>query len=253
MSRVREKAARSLAWVASYLDILTLAFGAAAAVLAVAHSAGFPKASTWSAGHALPPIQIAAVAAWVTGQVCLAIQGRRRRRNRKLEDACRNVAAFVDEKCPSLPLAEVGVHIWQVPLVKRQLRRAGSFLLIGDRARSGIPWTKGKGVVGEAWRLKTHLTKNLEEIRARANTREAFEALPIDDRLGLSWSEVQRTPGYKAVYARPLYSREGQDHDIKGILAIDILGDGHYGALVRATEDEGFLGVIGTCETALSS
>ena len=79
------------------------------------------------------------IAFWVLTQIGLVIAGRRGRKNSELEDACRAVAAFVDEKCPSLPLNEAGVHIWQVPLFARHLRRVGSFLLIGSRARSGIP------------------------------------------------------------------------------------------------------------------
>lgn len=120
----------------------------------------------------------------------------------RLEDACRDVAAFVDEK---------------------NLRRAGSFLLIGDRARSGIRWKKGKGVVGLAWAEERVVVKDLEDVRRRARTVEEYAALPEADRLGLSWDEFRKTPRYRAFYA------------------------------VQATESPGFDGVIGVCESALKS
>jgi hypothetical protein len=242
---VRRLAAR----IAPYLDVWTLVLGGAAVILAAAHSADFPHESDWTDGHVLPIIQIVAIVLWVVSQIAQAVQGRRSRRNVKLEDACRDVAAFIDESCPRLPLSHVGVHIWEVPMLRGNLRRSASFLLIGNRARSGIHWTKGKGVVGYAWEHKVALTKDLEEVRSRAKSPEQFAALPEDDRLGLSWDEFRSTPRYRAVYARPLYSREGRG--VKGVIAIDLLKNGHFTELESATDSLAFEGVIGVCESAL--
>jgi hypothetical protein len=242
---------RRFAWVSAYSDIFALLFGAAAAVLAAAHSANLPSANAWASHHLLPLVQIGAVALWLITQAGRVVASRRGKRNQELEDACRAVAAFVDERCPGLPLSEVGVHIWQVSVFGRHLRRAGTFLLIGNRARSGIRWTRGKGVVGLAWEEERVVMKDLEEVRARARTADQYAELPASDRLGLTWDEFRKTPRYRAVYARPLFSRDGRSPVVKGVIAIDLLCEGHFDELARATEGSGFDGVLGVCESAL--
>jgi hypothetical protein len=246
-------ARRLVVSMGAYADVAALIFGAAAAVLAAAHSAHVPSARAWTEGHPLPPVQVAAVALWVVTQIVVVIRGRIGKRNQELEDACRAVAAFVDEQCPRLSLSEVGIHIWQVPLLSRSLRRAGSFLLMGNRARSGIRWTRGKGVVGRSWEEETVVIRDLEAIRSRATTAGQYAALPESDKLGLSWDEFRKTPRYRAVFARPLFSRDGGNPVVKGVIAIDLLREGHLDDLIRATESLGFDGVIGVCESALKS
>jgi hypothetical protein len=248
---------RRFAGVAAWADVIGLLLVAATGALALAHSADFPSEDAWSSGHALPPIQIGAGILLVLTQVVLVVRGRKGRRDEELEGACRRVAAYIDQECPNLPLREVGVHIWTVagPPFARHLRRSGSFLLIGDRARSGIRWTKDKGVVGAAWTKRTRVIEDLEEIRCRVHSPEQFADLPEDKKFGLSWDEFQRTPHYFAVCANPLYSRDNHSGQpaVRGILAIDLLSDGHCEGLERATRDSKFASVLGICEGALES
>lgn len=252
-----EKLGRRFASIASWADVIGLLLVAATGALALAHSANFPTEEAWSEGEPLPPIQIGAGILLVLNQVVLVVRGRKGQRNMELEGACRQVAAFVDEQCPNLPLREVGVHIWTVagPPFAKHLRRSGSFLLTGDRARSGIRWTKDKGVVGVAWTTRTKVIRDLEEIRQRVGSPEQFASLPAGEKFGLAWDEFQRTPHYAAVCANPLYSRANHSGEpaVRGILAIDLLEDGHCKELERATENSRFASVLGICEGALES
>jgi len=247
---------RRVAWVPSYAQVFALGFGGSAAALAAAHSGNFPHESDWAAGELLPVLQIATVAFWGITQFGIVVGGFLSRRNDRLVDACREVAAFVDDRCPELPLREVGVRIWVVagPPWARHLRRGASFLLAGERARTGIRWVKGKGVVGAAWERRLNTIRDLADLRARANSQAAFESLDDSERLGLSWEEFQRTPSYQAVFACPLYSRVSGSGDppVRGVLAIDLLASGYFAVLEAATEDSGFEGVVGTCEDALT-
>jgi hypothetical protein len=248
---------RRLAGIARWMDVIGLLLVAATSALALAHSANFPSEVAWSAGHPLPPIQIGAGILLVLAQVMLVVKGRKGRRDQELEDACRQVAAYIDDHCPNLPLREVGIHIWTVagPPFAKHLRRSGSFLLSGDRARSGIRWTQGKGVVGAAWEKRTRVIRDLEEIRRRADSKQRFEGLSNGDKLGLDWAEFQRTPHYRAVCADPLYSRDNHSGQpsVRGVLAIDLLKDGHCEELEHATADSRFASVLGVCESALES
>lgn len=257
LEKGREWAGRKAAWIGAYADIAALALVGLTASLALAHSAELPSADAWSTGNPLPPSQVVAVALLVFAQVVIVIRGRKRQRNRELEDACREVAAYMDEQCPALPLREVGIHIWTVagPPFAKHLRRSGGFLLVGTRARSGIRWSKGKGVVGVAWRKKAKLIRDLDAVHRRAASSELFDALPGEDQFGLSWDEFSRTKRYRVVCANPLYGREntGATPTVRGVLAIDVLKGGHFGEVEAATEGSRFDSVVGLCESALES
>lgn len=248
---------RRIAWMGAWADVFSLLLVAATGALALAHSANFPNGEAWTSGHPLPPVQIATGVLLALTQVVIVVRGRKGQRNQELEGACRQVAAYIDDQCPGLPLRNVGIHIWTVagPPFARHLRRSGSFLLSGDRARSGIRWTKDKGVVGAAWTKRTRAIEDLEEIRRRVHSPEQFAGLPEDKKFGLSWDEFQRTPHYYAVCANPLYSRDNHSGQpaVRGILAIDLLSDGHCEELERATKDPKFASVLGICEGALKS
>lgn len=253
----REWLSKRFAWLGAWADVVGLVLVAIVGALALAHSAHFPSSMAWSKGHPLPPAQIAAGVLLVMTQIVVVVRARRGRRNTELEDACRHVAGYIDEHCPEVHLREVGVHIWTVagPPFARYLRRSGSFLLGGQRARSGIRWMKGKGVVGFAWAERMKKIKDIEEIRARARSEEQFDALADEEKLGLTWAEFQQTPNYQTVCANPLYRRDNSSSrpDVRGVLAIDFLGRGHCQELDKATDDPRFASVVGVCESALES
>jgi hypothetical protein len=137
------------------------------------------------------------------------------------------------------------------PPFARYLKRSSSFLLAGDRERSGITWVKGKGVVGAAWEDGTTVTRDIDAIRAKASSRTTYQALAIEETMNLTWEEFRRTPHYRAVSAIPLYRRVGGGSQLRGILAVDFLESGHFHEMDAAVNDPSFASVIGFCESAL--
>lgn len=233
-----------------------MVFGSVAALLAAGRSADVPKGA-WAGGEPLPYVQVGALALWFVAQLAIVIAGRWARRGTQLEDACREVAAFVDEQCDALPLRYVGVRIWIVagaPWAKH-LRMGARFLLVGERPQTGIRWVKGKGVVGSAWEQRLNVSQDLAVTRGNASTQEEFERLPESERRGLSWGEFQKTPNFQAVLAFPLYSRtqHSGDPEVLGVMAIDVLATGYFDQLKAATNSPEFEGVIGTCEYAINA
>ena len=105
--------------------------------------------------------------------------------------------------------------------------------------------------MGLAWDKERVVMKDLEAVREKAKSAEQYVQLADGDKLGLTWDEFRKTPRYRAVYARPLFSRDGRNPVVKGVIAIDLLCEGHFDELAQATDSPGFDGVIGVCESAL--
>lgn len=218
----------------------------------------FPKEEWWERGEVLPGLLICVGLIAASYPAVAFFERRRQQSALVLEDACRQVAAHIDENCPDLPLRFVGIHIWVVvgPPFSRSLRRGAKFLLHGERRRSGVRWVKGKGVVGLAWDRRMEVIASLDGLQRRARTEQEWLQLPDEKRLGLEWAEFQATRRYKAVYATPLFERQprGAEPEVLGILAIDVLRPSQYRTLKNATSDSpAFESVTGVCEGALSS
>jgi hypothetical protein len=236
-----------------YADIAAFVFLLLSGGLALAHSDEWPSGDAWSKGHPLLLAQLVAFVLLGLTQLAILIAGRRGERNKGLEESCQLVAAYIDERCANVQLRNVGVHIWTTsgPPFARYLRRSSSFLLAGDRERSGITWVKGKGVVGAAWEDGVTVTRDIDAVRAKASTLAAYEALSIEETMNLTWEEFRRTPHYRAVSAIPLYRRAGGGSQLRGILAIDFLEPDHFREMESAVNDPAFASVIGFCESAL--
>jgi hypothetical protein len=236
-----------------YADIAAFVFLLLSGGLALAHSDEWPAGNAWSKGHPLLLAQLVVFVLLGLTQLAILIAGRRGERDKGLEESCQLVAAYIDEQCAEVQLRNVGVHVWTVagPPLARYLKRSSSFLLAGDRERSGITWVKGKGVVGAAWEDGTTVTRDIDAIRAKASSRATYEALLIEERMNLTWEEFRRTPYYRAVSAIPLYRRAGGGSQLRGVLAIDFLESGHFHEMQAAVEDPAFASVIGFCESAL--
>jgi hypothetical protein len=218
----------------------------------VAHAASFPTKSFWE--HKLfLLLYLATGVVTAARQTVIYIDRRNRKRNSALDDACRRIAAYIDQTCPNIVLRDLGVHVWILagPWFAQRLERAASFL-IRDRRRSAVSWTKGKGVFGLCWEERAPVIVDLEtELYAKAPTRAAFEALPQKERLGLEWDELQRTRHYKTVYAAPLFDRDAAKPSIRGIVAVDILTDGHFDELAATVGKTEFNAILGICEGVL--
>jgi hypothetical protein len=236
-----------------YADIAAFVFLLLSGGLALAHSDEWPSGDAWSKGHPLLLAQLLVFVLLGLTQLAILISGRRGERNKGLEESCQLVAAYIDERCANVQLRNVGVHIWTTagPPFARYLRRSSSFLLAGDRERSGIIWVKGKGVVGAAWEDGVTVTRDIDAVRAKASTLAAYEALSIEETMNLTWEEFRRTPHYRAVSAIPLYRRAGGGSQLRGILAIDFLEPDHFREMESAVNDPAFASVIGFCESAL--
>lgn len=248
-------AGRRLAFLGTYSDLTALLLGAAASTLALAHSGQFPDEGDWKGGAPLLVAQIIVTALFLVTQSANTFARRRMRRNRRLEDACREVAGLIDEECPDLPLRYVGVRIWSVrgPFFARHLRRKASFFLTADRAQPGIRWIKGKGVLGAAWERRREVIRDITAIRNRVQNEQDFDALDDEDKMRLGYEEFLGMSQYEAVYASPLYSRAQTSGDppVRGVIAIDVLQAGRFQELRQATSDPRFASIIGVCETAL--
>jgi hypothetical protein len=244
---------RPFATAMPYADIAVFVYALLAAALAFAHAGDLPSAHAWSRDHFLIYAQFGVLILLGVTQLAVLITERRSRRNKELEDACQLVAAYVDDHCPGVRLRDVGIHIWTTagPPFARHLRRSGSFLLAGERERSGIVWVKGKGVVGAAWEESRRITRDIDAIRDKAGSRAADEELGPTDTMNLSWEEFRKTPRYNAISGSPLYRRTGDGSQIRGILAIDFLEGGHFEELTQATESSEFADVVGVCEASI--
>lgn len=212
----------------------------------------FPSTTAWRpTGWAT--LAAAALALLATaGTVVVNLRGRQAERDRSLYAGCVQIAALVDQAC-SVPLADVGIHVW---LVRRRL--AGSVLergpefLLREHKRSGIPFVKGKGVVGRCWQEERDVDLNLErDVHPFAVDEASYGGLPDDARLGITWNEYQRTKHYQAIWATPLVTQAGRRTRVRGIVSVDITHGGSFDDLQHAMGTALVRSVLGACQDAL--
>lgn len=225
------------------------------AVLTVANAAKLPKDEWWQRGAVLPWILIGTGLVTAVRQTVVYLDRRRRKRRTALDDGCRQIAAHIDRTCAGIQLRHVGIHVWRVagPWFARHLERDAKFL-IRDRRGSAVPWTRGKGVFGLAWEAKAPVIVDLEQdLYPLATSQNDFMTLPAEERLGLSWDELQRTRHYKTIYAAPLFNRSSTKPEILGLVAVDLSESGHFQELYDATvHNHDFNSILGICEGALA-
>src|SRR5204862_4355592 len=165
-----------------------------------------PTKAAWeSGGYATIVTAFVAVVATAAGWLASRSHARDDR-DAKLYEACVQMAAQIDELCPSIALKDVGIHVWLAHgRGKRQVLKRGPQFLLRSRRDSGILFTPNKGVVGRAWSEKAAVLLDLEtHVHPAATTRQEYEALPDDYRLGIAWDEYQRSKHYQAIWASAL-------------------------------------------------
>jgi hypothetical protein len=152
-----------------------------------------PDKDAWAAGSPLAWALIVTGIMSVTAGAVNAARLARSSRSSTLAEACVQLAAYIDEKCPSVALRDVGIHVWRVggPFFARRLYREQQFLL-RQRQSSHVSFTKGKGLIGRVWERRLPEARDLESDFAAVTSQEAFQKLPADTRLNLSWEEVSR-------------------------------------------------------------
>jgi hypothetical protein len=121
----------------------------------------------------------------------------------------------------SAPVEEIGVHIFRVGgTLRKRLVNVGGLRLVSTPTMIEPRWTKGKGVVGLAWKKSTSVEVDWEDYFAtwEPSNPTAFAAQDADSRYGLTWGEFRLTRGYKRIVANPIHSSNGS---IIGCATID--------------------------------
>jgi hypothetical protein len=245
---------------------ITLAVGVAAGTLFVAAALAqrneIPSKEAWAGASVLAISYIVLAVLTALHQGRQVFDHKSSEREKQLSEArealsnyCRTAAAHIDEACPNIRLAKVGIHIWVVTGRRektKRLERTAAFTL-KNRPTSAVVWRKGKGVLGTCWEaekpVRVNLAENLYPKYPLGGDAEAFDALPEDERLGMTAAEVDKTRQYQAVVAFPLHRSTGSK-DFVGALSVDLEAVGRYDEITGATwGDDHFSSIRGLCET----
>jgi hypothetical protein len=100
------------------------------------------------------------------------------------------------------------------------LRRIGRERISIHPLPSEVVWTRGKGVIGRCWDLNSDVAVDLAKHFApyQGLTEAEWDALPPDERFGLSYLEFRRTDHLGPVVATPIQKSDGT---IVGVVSVD--------------------------------
>jgi hypothetical protein len=94
-------------------------------------------------------------------------------------------------------------------------------------------WTKGTGVIGQAWERDQELVIDLTPLHGL--NQQAFDGLQPGARLNMSWIEADLSKAYNAVWAIPLRIEDSEgDEPLVGVLSVDCKAMGCFNAIVNA-------------------
>jgi hypothetical protein len=141
-----------------------------------------------------------------------------------LRGAAVTTAEATGKKVPSVGASAFvvarGGFLWQ----REYLKRIGRERFNSFPPPSQVVWTLGKGVIGRCWAERKPVAKDFTKIakRHRGCSREQFEKLKDDVRLGLTYDEWNEMIGkYGVVLAVPI-TASAIDGKIIGVLALDL-------------------------------
>jgi hypothetical protein len=225
------------------------------AMVAVAREAKFYDERWWQSGGRGQIAFLVLTALTALGGFFVAIALRRAliRENREsqFQTAAEQLARLVRDEINLAP-HEFGVNIWLVKGMKGFKRLVREAKVAEPRSPTPITWTKGKGIIGEAWASGKTRVWDLDHIRASNPTREAWCGLRRHERWRLSWNEFEKTNRYRAVLAVPLYRHRFGLHRVRGVAAVDALIPGKKDALKALEPTREFDAVIATCQAAFA-
>jgi hypothetical protein len=143
----------------------------------------------------------------------------RLRQNRRVAETLQGLLVEVVDRA-DVDWTSIGVHAF---LVERQywlfgperLRRIGRERLRSSPPPARITWTKGKGAVGRCWELGQDVGMELHPDHL---TEDQWNALPADQRLGMTFDDYERTRHFRVVVATPILDRNDR---VIGIVSID--------------------------------
>ncbi|MGC5224894.1 hypothetical protein ACPW96_20205 [Micromonospora sp. DT81.3] len=161
------------------------------------------------------------------------IRARVGRRNERIEKALMGLMISL-VKNRSLRFEDLGVSVYvpwwrdrfrRRPHMHVRLKRIVRYRPAGYPPQSGVSWTPGKGVVGEAWSRRKTRHKNWHAIAARYAgqdiTEDQFLQIPEATRYGFAYEEFVSIVGkYSEVLAEPIW-HGWKDRVMVGVLAID--------------------------------
>jgi hypothetical protein len=234
---------------------ITAALVATSAFVGLARELSWPHKSWWASGS---------VAVWVfftlyglTSLGSLFVAGafwrllKKPNRQIQFQRAAQGLATLVSEGL-ELPHEAVGVNIWLIKGMKgfRRLVREASVGV--PRNPTPITWTKGKGIIGQAWSRNTIRFADLDEVRALNPTEADWCSLTREERFRLSWSEMSETRRYRAVLAIPLRRHKFGRYRVRGVAAIDLLVPGRALDLNALHDLPEVRAIRRTCEAAFA-
>jgi hypothetical protein len=150
-------------------------------------------------------------------------------RQRDIDTILRATLLRLDDA--GLDWREIGIDAFcvshRLPFWEQRLTRVGRLRMIQRPASEPkVRWTRGKGVIGRCWATRRYVVVNVAALyreHAEASPHE-WNAKPAEERLGMTYGEVQATRDYAAIAACPILDPDGRFH---GCVAVDA-PEGNY-------------------------
>lgn len=165
---------------------------------------------------------------------------------------CQRAVAEIADQCRDVTLNELAAHIW-ICREDGRFVRCARFFLPHDHKGTGVDWRRGKGVAGMAWETNQNVLADLgpvHEQRGRLGE-ERFDALPAEERFGMTYRELQDSEVYTGVIAIRLFSTDAVP-SLLGVFLIDYTGQEGFGCVVATTRRRQLRSILGACERLLT-
>lgn len=186
-------------------------------------------------------------------QQALAEQERKRAAlDRDLVLFSQQIVAEIADDCYTIRLTDLAAQVW-ICRADETFDRRARFFLPHERPSSGVQWKKGKGVAGFAWLTGRSLAADLKELNARREELGPleFDALPADERFGITAAELEATSRYTGIVALPLFSTVAPA-TVLAIFSLDYTGRDEFDCVVRETNKWRILALLGGCAKRLT-
>lgn len=232
--------------------IIIAAFG----VVQILRASDVGGETAWKPGHARWYVFVALACVVTVLSLLLALGYRSllRRYSAKTDfaTAARNTLDYVLDNT-ELTREAVGVKVWRVQGIygfRHLVEQATA--LVDDRQETHILWTKGKGAIGQCWRIKMFVHADTETLQTLLAEHTAFCKIPWDDRFRFTWLQFQDTKRFTAVLALPLFTKSYGRYPLRGVLSIDTTAEGGA-AQIKGIQDQPKFGpILRACEAVLS-
>lgn len=250
-------------WLQVLLTVVTYLAGAYFAVGTILLAAAVPHRRTWepwTVWFVLLLVSAVWVALSQTIQARLQARAAQRSADAQLRTQtradlavlCQRIVSAIVDACSDVAVNDLAACVWAVR-GDDGFDEVARFYLPIDRPSGPVPWSKGKGVTGWAWKVGEDLFVDLRPLAEKLATDGAdkFNALPEEERFGLSASELGRTRKYTGVGAIQLFSKVGQAR-LLGMLVLDYVGADGFACIAAAAESKRVTQLTGALGDALT-